>query len=236
MVALGKVGWQVLEPVSRSAGRAQLAGATRDADLVLITTPDGAIAEVAAAIQPSPDAVVAHTAGAQTLEPLGGHPKVASLHPLATIPDPIIGVDRLLDNCAFAVDGDALVCEVVAALGGRAFHVRPDRRVAYHAAAVIASNHLVALMGQVERVAAMAGIPLEAYLDLAAQSLANVGRLGPAAALTGPVARGDWGTVARHIEALGPSEVDGYEAMVRLARRLVDGTNPAGPGIAADTN
>ena len=87
---------------------------------------------------------------------------------------------------------------------------------------MIASNHLVALLGQVERVAAAAGVPLEAYLDLVRATLDNVAELGPAAALTGPVARGDWATVDRHLAALDPSEHEAYGAMVALARRLVE--------------
>ena len=86
----------------------------------------------------------------------------------------------------------------------------------------MASNHVVALMGQVDRIAAAAGVPGEAYLQLAAGALANVAELGAAAALTGPVARGDWATVARHLEAIDPSERPAYLALAEAARRLVD--------------
>jgi predicted short-subunit dehydrogenase-like oxidoreductase (DUF2520 family) len=103
-------------------------------------------------------------------------------------------------------------------------------RAAYHAAAAIASNHLVALLGQVERVAARAGVPLEAYLDLVRVTLDNVAEMGPAAALTGPVARGDWATVERHRAALPADELVAYDAMVAAARRLVDDVD----GTAAD--
>ena len=80
----------------------------------------------------------------------------------------------------------------------------------------------MALLGQVERVAAMAGVPLDAYLDLVRATLDNVTELGPAAALTGPVARGDWATVERHRAALPPDELMAYDALVAAARRLVD--------------
>jgi predicted short-subunit dehydrogenase-like oxidoreductase (DUF2520 family) len=113
-----------------------------------------------------------------------------------------------------------MAAEVVTALGGRFVHVDDDHRAAYHAAAAIASNHLVALLGQVERVAAAAGVPLDAFLDLVRGSVDNVAALGPAAALTGPVARGDWDTVARHLAALPPEERAAYEAMAALAARL----------------
>jgi predicted short-subunit dehydrogenase-like oxidoreductase (DUF2520 family) len=99
--------------------------------------------------------------------------------------------------------------------------VPDEARVLHHAAATIAANHLVALLGQVERVAAAAGVPLEAYLALARGALDNVDRLGPAAALTGPVRRGDEATVARHLAALDPGERAAYEALAAAARRLV---------------
>ena len=70
--------------------------------------------------------------------------------------------------------------------------------------------------------AASIGVPPEAYLDLARASLENVALLGPAAALTGPVARGDWDTVARHLAALDPTEHEAYRALAAAARRLVD--------------
>jgi predicted short-subunit dehydrogenase-like oxidoreductase (DUF2520 family) len=85
----------------------------------------------------------------------------------------------------------------------------------------MASNHLVALLGQVQRVAATVGLPLEAFLPLARGALDDVSRLGPAAALTGPVSRGDLTTIERHRQVLDPAELGGYDAGVDLARRLV---------------
>jgi predicted short-subunit dehydrogenase-like oxidoreductase (DUF2520 family) len=124
---------------------------------------------------------------------------------------------------------------VVEALGGRWFTVADADRAAYHAAACIASNHLVALLGQAERVGASAGVPSEAFIDLVRATVENVAVLGPARALTGPAARGDEGTIKRHRAALDPSELRAYDAMVDLARRLVNtdavlcGSSPAMP-------
>jgi predicted short-subunit dehydrogenase-like oxidoreductase (DUF2520 family) len=111
---------------------------------------------------------------------------------------------------------------VVDALGGQWFMIADDDRAGYHAAACIASNHLVALLGQAERVGASAGVPREAFLDLVRATVENVAALGPVRALTGPAARGDLETLQRHREALPPSELAAYDAMVVLARRLVD--------------
>ena len=102
----------------------------------------------------------------------------------------------------------------------RPFRVDACDRVRYHAAACVASNHLVALLGQVERLAAHAGVPLEAFLPLVRGTVENVADLGPAAALTGPVARGDLETVARHLDELPDDERDAYRALVVEARRL----------------
>ena len=114
---------------------------------------------------------------------------------------------------------------MVEALGGRSFVVADDDRAGYHAAACIASNHLVALLGQVERVAAGSGVPLEAFLDLVAATVDNVRTLGPAAALTGPAARGDRDTIGRHrayLQDRVPDDLAAYDALVALARRLVE--------------
>ena len=218
--ALGGAGWEVAGPLGRDDD-VEAAGA--DVDLVVIATPDAAIAQVAAAIEPRPEPVVAHLAGSLGLDVLGPHPRVAALHPLVSLPDAEVGARRLASGAWFAVAGDPLVQRAVDDLGGRWFEVADADRAAYHAAAAVASNHLVALLGQVERIAASIGVPPEAYLDLARATVDNVAALGAADALTGPVARGDWETVARHLAALDPSEVDAYRALAAAARRLVDG-------------
>ena len=77
-------------------------------------------------------------------------------------------------------------------------------------------------MGQVERVAAAAGVPFEAYLALARGSLDDVGQLGPRGAITGPAARRDEETLARHRAVLDPSEREAYDALAALAARLTE--------------
>jgi predicted short-subunit dehydrogenase-like oxidoreductase (DUF2520 family) len=205
------------------AGRGDhLAGLASGVDLVLLCVPDAAVAEVAQAVGPG-DAVMAHVAGSLGLDVLAPHARLASLHPLATLPNAELGAERLR-GATFAVAGDPIVTQVATTLGGTAFTIDDRDRAAYHAAACIASNHLVALLGQVERVSAGTGVPLDAYLDLVRQSVENVATLGPAAALTGPAARGDRATLDRHRTVLDPSEVAAYDAMVELCRRLAGTT------------
>ena len=223
-LAMTKVGWTVVPLLGR---RDDLTNAAAGVSLLLITTPDDAIRRAATSIEPVEATVVAHCSGAHMLDVLDAHPTVASIHPLSAIPDAVVGAERLLSGSSFAVEGHPLAEELVRDLGGRSFRVAPQDRVHYHAAAVVASNHLVALLGQVERIAGEAGLPLDAYLDLVEQTVDNVRRLGPAAALTGPVARGDWATVYRHLLGLGPAERRAYEAMAELAARLTGRHEPS---------
>lgn len=203
---------------------AVLAGAADGADVVLICVADPAVAEVAAAIEPNDGCVVAHCAGSLGLDVLAPHERVAALHPLVSLPNAEVGAARLCDHAWFAVAGDPVVERIVTALGGRSFAVTDEHRVEYHAAACVAANHLVALLGQVERIGGAAGAPFEAYLDLVRGAVENVAELGPAAALTGPAARGDEATIARHLAAIDPSERPAYEAMAAQARRLAGST------------
>ncbi|MET0727231.1 MAG: DUF2520 domain-containing protein [Acidimicrobiales bacterium] len=216
--ALTRAHW----PVEPLAGRGDsTADAAASVDLVVVATPDASIAQVAAAIAPSPDAVVAHLSGSLGLAALAGHERRAVLHPLVALPDAERGADRLIGAWfGLAAEGDPLVEDVVDELHGRVVRVAEVDWARYHAAAVIAANHLVALMGQVERVAGSVGAPLDAYLDLARGSLDDVAVLGPAGALTGPVRRGDTATVQRHLDALPEGERATYRALAEEAARL----------------
>ena len=224
-IALGRAGWAVHPLLGRGD---DVSGALADTDLLVIATPDAAIADVAAAVAPDDRAVVAHLAGSLGLDVFGDHRRTAGLHPLVALPSPEVGAARLAAGTWFAVAGDPLVQRAVSDLCGQWFEVADADRAAYHAAAVVASNHLVALMGQVDRIAGGIGVPAEAYAALARGALDDAITLGPAAALTGPAARGDWATVARHLHALDPAERDAYRALAAAARRLVadDGLPP----------
>lgn len=215
--ALRDAGWRVDGPLGRDHDPARV---TTGARLVLLAVPDRAVAAVAASLAPG-DAVVAHVAGSLGLDVLAPHRRAASLHPLVSLPDADLGARRLV-GAWFAVAGDPIASEVVAALGGRAVQVADEDRTTYHAAAAVAANHLVALLGQVDRLARSVGVPLDAYLDLARGALDNVAEVGPAAALTGPVARGDRETVARHLAAIPQDERPAYALVAELAQRLVD--------------
>lgn len=216
-LALREVGATVVVLDARSP---DVVGAAEGVDLVLIAVSDAAVAEVAARVVPDDDVVVAHVSGSLGLDVLAPHRRRASLHPLASLPSAEVGARVLRSGATFAVAGDPLAAAVADRLGGVVVEVDDEHRAAYHAAACIASNHTVALLGQVERVAASVGLPLAAFRGLVEGSVANAFELGPAAALTGPAARGDEATLERHRAALDPSELVAYEALVAEARRL----------------
>ncbi len=202
-----------------------LTEAAHDVDLLVIATPDDAVLRVADRVAPVDTTVVLHMSGSLGLDVLDRHRRRGSLHPLVPLPTPEVGAERLRSGITFAVAGDPMARCLAEALGGRPVAVEDESRATYHAAAAIAANHLVALIGQVERVAATIDLPLEAFAGLIHAATDDALSLGPRRALTGPAARGDWDTVERHRTALAAmaghrNELAAYDAMVGLARRL----------------
>jgi predicted short-subunit dehydrogenase-like oxidoreductase (DUF2520 family) len=193
----------------------------------VVATPDAVISrvavDVAAALEPG--ALVIHLSGAlgvDALAPLAGLRSdvlIGALHPLQTFPSPEAGAARLPASWA-AVAGPPAVAELAQELEMLPFTVAAEDRAAYHAAATVASNHLVALLGQVERIAATVGVPLAAFEPLVRATVDNAFAIGPARALTGPVARGDVDTVLRHLDALPVDEQRAYRALADAAARL----------------
>jgi predicted short-subunit dehydrogenase-like oxidoreductase (DUF2520 family) len=227
--ALQAAGWQVVGRLGRGD---DLAAAAAGTDVLVVSTPDDAVAEVAAAVTPSPRTVVLHLSGSLGLDVLAPHPRRAALHPLVPLPNPELGARRLASGVTFAVAGDPVARRMAEDLGGTAVEVDDAQRAAYHAAACIAANHVVALLGQVERVASGVGLSFEAFLGLTRAAVDDVERLGPRRALTGPAARGDWYTLARHRDALAPEERPAYNAGVALAMRLAGDVGARGDADA----
>ncbi len=214
---LTDLGWESVSVYGRDS---DVTHAADDVDLCIIATPDGAIASTAAQILPG-RAVVMHLSGALGLDALAPH-RSAGLHPLVSLANAETGAVQLR-QAWFAIAGDTIAAEIAEELSGQLFEIDDQHRARYHAAAAIASNHLVALLGQVERIANSIDVPFEVFLPLIEGSVSNVAKMGPAAALTGPAARGDFGTIERHRAALGEhldDELDAYDAMVELAVKL----------------
>jgi predicted short-subunit dehydrogenase-like oxidoreductase (DUF2520 family) len=227
--ALSARGWEFAGFLGRHD---DLSSAARGVDVLVIATPDDAIAEVAAAVVPVVTTTVVHLSGSLGLDALGAHPRRAALHPLVPLPNGEVGAARLCAGVTFAVAGAPIAHEIAASLGGRTVQVADEDRAAYHAAACIAANHVVALLGQVERVAADVGLDLESFLPLTRAAVDDVAALGAHAALTGPARRGDWATLSRHLDALPESERAGYQAGAALATRLATTAATAATTVA----
>jgi predicted short-subunit dehydrogenase-like oxidoreductase (DUF2520 family) len=133
----------------------------------------------------------------------------------------VVGARRLV-GATYCVAGDERAAQLVADLGGRAITVADADRVAYHATACVTANHLVALLGQAERLAQSAGLELADFLELAKYALEDVERFGPTAALTGPASRGDLETIDAHLGAISDAERPLYVALAAAALSLAE--------------
>lgn len=231
LVGPGRAGWSMHRALEACGwtntgvfGRGDdVSGAAQQADVCILAVPDRNISSVADQIHPG-DAVVIHLSGATPVAALDPH-RSAALHPLASLAEPVSGAQTLASTF-YAVGGDPIAEVIADELSGKWFRIDDSDRPLYHAAAAVASNHFVALLGQVDRISREIGVPFEAFLPLVQSSLENVIDLGPTKALTGPAARGDHETIEAHLEALGerlPEEVSAYQALVEQARRLVAG-------------
>ena len=222
--ALTKAGWNPFEPLRRGD---DLHAAAQGVDVLIIATPDGAIAEVAASVAPVATCAVVHLSGSLGLDVLAPHPRRATVHPMVALADGETGARRLLDHAWFALtDGaDRMGAAIVEALDGRMITLAddPDVRTLHHAACSVAANYVTTVLGVTERLASAAGVSVDAYLALARGAVDNVADLGAAAALTGPVARGDVATVARHrdvIDRLAADDRAIYDALADAAEKL----------------
>ncbi len=211
--------------------------AARGAGVILIGTPDAAIepvcAELVRAGAVREDAAMVHLSGAtglDALEPAAASGiDVMSVHPLQTCPDVEAAVGRI-PGSAFAVTGRSerayeLGERIATEVGGRPFRLEDRMKPLYHAAAVFASNYLVAVTALAEELERAAGVPdpAGALEPLQRATLDNVWSFGPAAALTGPAVRGDAETVQVNLEALrthAPGAIPAYVALADLALGL----------------
>ena len=199
------------------AGRA-VAGATelRPAEVLMLAVGDDQIAPACAALAaavPLRGVVLFHCSGALASDQLaaarGAGALVASVHPIRSFADPA-AVAASFAGTFCGVEGDAGALAVLEpallAIGARPVRIEAAAKTVYHAAAVFASNYLVTVLDAALRAYQAAGIPeavaRELARPLAAESMENVFRLGAAAALSGPIARGDLATVARQQRAV----------------------------------
>jgi predicted short-subunit dehydrogenase-like oxidoreductase (DUF2520 family) len=226
--ALREAGVDVDGPLGRG-------GRPAGCDAILLCVPDAEIA-AAAEVVTAAAPLVGHTSGATPLSALA-HAGVAAfgLHPLQTVAHP----DVRFEGAGAAVAGStpealAFAAALAERLGMAPFEIDDEGRAAYHAAASVASNFLVTLQAAAEAIAGGAGLEPEQaralFAPLVRQTVENIAELGPEAALTGPVARGDEGTVAAQraaVEEAAPELVDLFDELVRRTRELAGQEAPA---------
>lgn len=205
------------------------------ADIWLISCPDNALAATARQLAQSGQLqqgnCVIHCSGAygsDLLEPCHAQgAEVASAHPAMSFAEPLTD-PRQLANCICCCEGSALtsVTPLFEALGCRCLTIDPCQKALYHAATVIACNYLSTLTATSLQLLQRAGLPSDEAQSLIAplmqKTLNNLSALGPAQALTGPIARGDSDCIDRHLEAIRSSAPEHLELYRELGQHTVE--------------
>jgi predicted short-subunit dehydrogenase-like oxidoreductase (DUF2520 family) len=244
--ALARAGYPVAAVTSRSPKRrSALAAALPNAraveapqgvadavDLVFLTVPDGAIASVDASIDWREGSCAVHCSGVATHELLESArsrgAEVGVFHPLQTFAS-VDQAEKNLPGSPFGVEASSdelltILSEMAKSLGGTPLVILGDKAI-YHASAVIASNYLVTLLDVAAGLWESLGLSreegLKALLPLVRGTIENLESIGLPNALTGPIARGDVGTVERHLCALREVAPDVLPVYKELARRAI---------------
>jgi predicted short-subunit dehydrogenase-like oxidoreductase (DUF2520 family) len=239
-VALARAGWPVAAVTSRDRGRrerftrlvpgarafAEPAAILDEAELIVLSVPDDAIGAVAGQLRMYSGQAMIHTSGAlgaEVLAPaMAAGTQIGAFHPLVAFAETERAVASLR-GAAVAIEGDdqlaGLLAEMAEAIGAVPVRLLPGSKAAYHAAAVLAAGGFVALLDAIAELGRVAGLDpsgaLAIYGPLIEQTLGNARALGISAALTGPVTRGDLGTLEAHLVALrthAPAVLDLYLA------------------------
>ena len=246
IVGAGRVGRSLAAALGADGAEVRLLGrgeAVGRPGAALLCVPDEAIADLAEALAAGAEVprFVGHTSGAAGLDALVAATEAGaatfSVHPLQTFPDGATD----LTGCPCAISGSddealSYARALAERLGMRPFEVDEHSRTAYHAAASIASNFLVALEESAAGLLARVGVDeaRELLTPLVLRAAANWAELGPRA-LTGPIARGDSETVRRHLVALrehAPELIGLYEELAERARAVAAEQAPQRTGAA----
>ena len=239
-IALTRAGWPVHGVASRDRARrerfrslvegsrafSEPTALVEEVEMIIVAVPDDAVAAVAGGIHMYGGQAMVHTSGVlgpEVLSPaMAAGTQIGSFHPLVSFADTDRAV-AALRGATIAIEGDdqlaALLAEMAEALGAVPVRLAPGAKAAYHAAAVLAAGGFVALLDAIAELGRVAGLDetgsLAIYGPLIEQTLGNARALGIRAALTGPMTRGDRGTLDAHLAALrrhAPSVLDLYVA------------------------
>jgi predicted short-subunit dehydrogenase-like oxidoreductase (DUF2520 family) len=203
-----------------------------NASVIWFCVPDSQIARVASQVaknlKSAKGLIAFHSSGALTSDELGDlrrkGARVASVHPLMTF---VAGSPPSLSSVPFAIEGDPgavrLARRIVSDVGGIAYPIRKQHKIAYHAWGTFASPLLTALLVTAERVAGLAGISRtnskKRMIPIVQQTIGNYAKFESAKAFSGPIIRGDVAIMAQHLKALRslPLVHDVYLALARSA-------------------
>jgi predicted short-subunit dehydrogenase-like oxidoreductase (DUF2520 family) len=246
-VALSRAGWPIHAVASRDANRRErfrsLVEVTRvfadpepildEVELIILAVPDDAVAALAGSLRMYSGQAMIHTSGAlgaEVLAPaMAAGTQIGAFHPLVAFADTERAVEAL-HGATVAIEGDdqlaTMLADMAEAIGARAVRLAPGSKTAYHAAAVLAAGGFVALLDAIAELGRVAGLDeagsLAIYGPLIEGTLGNARALGIRAALTGPLTRGDIGTLRSHLEALRMHAPGVLELYVAAARRETD--------------
>jgi len=258
--ALHRAGWPVVAVGSRDDARrerfrslvptvrafVEAAPVLDEAELIILAVPDDAIGELAGELRLYGGQALVHTSGvlgAEVLEPArAAGTQIGAFHPLVAFADTERAIASL-HGATVAIEGEdelaGLLSDMAAALGATAVRLAPGSKAAYHAAAVLSAGGFVALLDAIAELGAAAGLDeqgsLAIYGGLIEQTLGNAKALGIRAALTGPMTRGDVGTLARHLEALArlaPDVLPLYRAAAEREIALAESRGSLAPYAA----
>lgn len=218
-------------------------------EMVVVAVPDDAIEDAASALLATgaitTHHVVLHTSGLRdrtALAPLlGTGASLGSWHPLQAFPVPTDD-PAVWSDVAVALEGDVRALAAGRTMAerlalGPIIELAPDGKALYHAAAVVASNYVVVLAEIAERLARHGGAAVSAglFTGIMQRTLRNVALNGPTMALTGPIRRGDVGTVRAHLEALTGNDRAAYVTLGREALLLARKAGlPDAPAVALE--
>jgi predicted short-subunit dehydrogenase-like oxidoreductase (DUF2520 family) len=259
-VALSRAGWPIHAVASRDAGRRErfrsLVKVNRafvdpealveEVELIILAVPDDVIGPLASGLRMYGGQAMIHTSGAvgaEVLAPaMAAGTQIGSFHPLVAFADTERAVEAL-HGATIAIEADdqlaALLATMAQALGATPVRLASGSKAAYHAAAVLAAGGSVALLDAIAQLGRVAGLDeagaLAIYGPLIEGTLANARALGIRAALTGPITRGDVGTLRAHLDALrehAPDVLDLYIAAGSREIELAEGRGTLAPETA----
>ena len=259
-VALSRAGWPIHAVASRDLERRErfrsLVDVTRvfadpepildEVELIILAVPDDAVAPLAASLRMYSGQAMIHTSGAlgaEVLAPaMAAGTQIGAFHPLVAFADTERAV-AALHGATVAIEGDdelaGMLADMAEAIGATPVRLAPGSKAAYHAAAVLAAGGFVALLDAIAELGRVAGLDeagsLAIYGPLIEGTLGNAKALGIQAALTGPMTRGDVGTLEAHLATLAahaPAVLDLYVAAARREVDLAQGRGSLAPEAA----